>query len=109
MEANEDGSYDLMETLKEIEQARRNREAQVGIFVFLKNAAPAGVDPFSRHGKQIVVVSDRDHSATDIFLRAGLSVAKALVFREQLSDAKNRARFVALKAALGAITRASQR
>lgn len=104
VEAKEDKSYDLVKALKEIEQARQNREAQVGIFVFSKNAAPAGLDPFSRHGKHIVVVWDRDDPATDIFLRVGLSVAKALVIREQLSDAKNRSSFVALKAALVAIT-----
>lgn len=104
VEAKEDKSYDLVKALKEIEQARQNREAQVGIFVFSKNTAPAGLDPFSRHGKHIVVVWDRDDPATDIFVRVGLSVAKALVIREQLSDAKNRSSFVALKAALIAIT-----
>src|SRR5690606_698877 len=98
VEAKEDKSYDLVKALKEIEQARQNREAQVGVFVFSKNTAPAGLEPFSRHGKHIVVVWDRDDPTTDIFLRVGLSVAKALVIREQLSDAKNRSSFVALKA-----------
>lgn len=104
VEAKEDKSYDLVKALKEIEQARQNREAQVGIFVFSKNTAPAGLDPFSRHGKHIVVVWDRDDPATDILLRVALSVAKALVIREQVSDAKNRSSIVAIKAALIAIT-----
>ncbi|MBX9677521.1 MAG: hypothetical protein K2X38_02075 [Gemmataceae bacterium] len=104
LEAKEDKSYDLVKALKEIEQARHNREAQIGIFVFSKTTAPAGLAPFSRHGKHIVVVWDRDNPTTDIYLRVGLSVAKALVIREQLADAKNRSSFVALKAALVAIT-----
>lgn len=104
VEAKEDKSYDLVKALKEIEQARQNREAQVGIFVFSKNTAPPGLDPFSRHGKHIVVVWDRDDPATDIFLRVSLSVAKALVIREQLSDAKSKTSILALKTALVAIT-----
>ena len=104
VEAKEDKSYDLPKALKEIEQARKNREAQVGIFVFSKNTAPAGIEPFARHGKHIVVVWDRDDPATDIFLRVGISVAKALVIREQLSDAKTKSNLVALKTALVAIT-----
>ena len=104
VEAKEDKSCDLAKALKEIEQARQNREAQIGIFVFSKTTAPAGLEPFARHGKHIVVVWDRDDAASDIFLRAGLSVAKALVIRERLSDAKSKSDLVALKKALVAIT-----
>ncbi len=104
VEAKEDKSYDLSMALKEIEQARQNRQAQVGIFVFSKNAAPAGLEPFSRHGKHIVVVWDRDDTSSDIFLRVALSVAKALVIREQLSDSRSKSSIIALRSALVAIT-----
>jgi energy-converting hydrogenase A subunit M len=104
VEAKEDKSYDLAKALKEIEQGRQNREAQVGLFVFSRATAPAGLDPFARHGKHIIVVWDRDDPATDIYLRVGLSVAKALVIRERLSDAKSKSDLVALKTALVAIT-----
>ena len=103
VEAKEDKSYDLVKALREIEQARQNREAQIGIFVFSKNTAPAGLNPFARHGKHIVVVWDRDDPATDIVLRVGLSVAKALVIRDRLAEAKCKSSIVALKAALMAI------
>ncbi|MEI7687154.1 MAG: hypothetical protein WCL32_19215, partial [Planctomycetota bacterium] len=83
VESKEDRSYDLAAALVEIEQARKNRESQVGVFVFSKATAPPNLEPFSRHGKLIVVVWDRDDPSTDIFLRVGVSVAKALVVRER--------------------------
>jgi len=104
VEAKEDKSYDLAKALKEIEQARRNREAQAGVFVFSRDTAPRGLEHFLRHGKHIAVVWDRDDPATDIFLRVGLSVAKALVIRDQLSDIKNKSSVQAVKSALNAIT-----
>lgn len=104
VEAKENKSYVLVDALKEVEQARQNREAQIGLFVFSKKTAPVGLEPFSRHGKNIVIVWDRDDPNTDIFLRVGLSVAKALVIREHRSDAKCKSNFNALKVALVAIT-----
>jgi hypothetical protein len=103
VEAKEDRSYDLANALEEINQARQNREAQVGIFVFSKNTAPSGLEPFSRHGKDIIVVWDRDDPATDIFLRVGLSVAKALVIREKMADEKSKD-MIALKTAMVGIS-----
>lgn len=104
VEAKENRSYDLAMALAEIEQARQNREAQVGLFVFSKSTAPPGLEPFARHGKHIVVVWDRDEPATDIFIRVGVSVAKALVVRERMADEKSKDT-VALKTALVAISR----
>jgi hypothetical protein len=104
VEAKEDRSYDLAQALTEIEQATRNRGAQIGLFVFSKNTAPGGLEPFARHGKHIVVVWDRDDPATDIFLRVGISVAKALVFRERMSDEKSKADWEALRSAVDAIS-----
>jgi hypothetical protein len=103
VEAKEDKSYDLAKALQEIEQARQNREAQLGLFVFSKNTAPPGLEPFARHGKHIVVVWDRDDPTTDIFLKVGVSVAKALLVRERLANEKSKD-MVALKAAMVAIT-----
>lgn len=105
IESKEDRSYDLPKALDESETGRKNREAQFGVFVFSKTTAPAGLEPFGRHGKHIVVVWDRDDLSTDIFLRVGLSVAKALVIRERLSDDKSQADHQALRTALDTISK----
>lgn len=78
IEAKENASFKLPEALNELQEARKNREAGVGLFVFSKSTAPEGLDPFHRYGSDIVVVWDKDDGATDVFLDAGLSVAEAL-------------------------------
>jgi hypothetical protein len=104
VEAKEDKSYDLAKALQEIEEARQNREAEIGLFVFSKATAPPGLAPFARHGKHVIVVWDRDDPATDIYLRVGLSVAKALVVQDHLADEKNKD-VIALRNAVQAISR----
>ncbi len=81
-EAKSDKSYDLARALRELDQARKNRQAQVGIFVFSKDAAPGGLEPFARYGKNLVIVWDREDSSTDIYVKAAYSLARALVIRE---------------------------
>jgi len=53
-EAKEDKSYDLRRALSEIEEARKNRQAQVGVFVFSRNTAPNTLQSFARYGSDLV-------------------------------------------------------
>ncbi len=79
-EAKEDRSYTLAGALEEIEKGRRNRGAQVGVFIFSARTAPAGVETLRRCGRDIVVVWDADDPSTDLWLDAAITLAKALVF-----------------------------
>src|SRR5262249_27190442 len=88
-EAKTNKSYDLAGALKELEQARKNRQAQVGVFVFSKDAAPDGVEPFVRYGNNLVVLWDADDAVSDLYVRAALSVARALVIRETHESAES--------------------
>ncbi len=81
-EAKSDKSYDLARALRELDQARKNRHAQVGIFVLAKDAAPGGLEPFARYGTNLVIVWDPEDSSTDIYVKAAYSLARALVIRE---------------------------
>ncbi|MCL4851247.1 MAG: hypothetical protein KJZ78_07660 [Bryobacteraceae bacterium] len=81
-EAKSDKSYDLARALQELEQARKNRHAQVGIFVFAKDAAGGGLEPFARYGNNLVIVWDPEDNSTDIYPKAAYSLARALVIRE---------------------------
>ena len=88
IEAKDSSSYDLNDALEEMEEARKNRKAKVGVFVFSKATAPDGLDPFSRHDNDIVVVWDQDDVSTDIALKAALSTARAIMVRQRdVSDA----------------------
>jgi hypothetical protein len=62
--------------------ARTNRDAQIGLFVWDKHFAPEEMETISRYGDDIIVLWDCEDSNTDIFLKVGLSVARALCYRE---------------------------
>jgi hypothetical protein len=81
-EAKQDAGYTLKRALEEIDEARRNRTAQMGVFVFSRRVAPAGLTEFQRHGGDFVLVWDPEDPATDLVLRAAYSAARALAVRE---------------------------
>jgi hypothetical protein len=85
-EAKQDQGYGLRKALEEIDEARRNRTAQMGIFVFSRRVAPAGLADFQRHGPDFVVVWDPEDRATDLVLRAAYSTARALAVREAAGE-----------------------
>jgi hypothetical protein len=90
-EAKEKQSYSLRASLEEIDEARRNRQAQVGVFVFSRKAAPEGIDSLQRHGRDVVVVWDADDPDSDVIVRAAYSLARALVVRENRTNDESRA------------------
>ena len=81
VEAKQRDKYTLTEALAEIREARENREAGVGIFVFSASRAPEDLDPLRHYGDDIVVVWDAEDPGSDVYLDAALSVAKALCNR----------------------------
>lgn len=82
VEAKEDNSYTLAKARAEIETARKNRQASVGLFVFSQKAVPDGMDTLMRHGEDVFVVWDSDRIEYDAILKAGFSLAKALCVRQ---------------------------
>jgi hypothetical protein len=85
-EAKEKQGYSLRAALEEIEEARRNRQAQVGVFVFSCKAVPEGLESLQRYGSDVVVVWDAEDPTSDIAVRAAYSLARALAVRERRSD-----------------------
>jgi hypothetical protein len=80
-EAKEDKRYDVTSALVEVDGARKNRDASIGIFVFSKKTSPAEIQPLMRYGQDIVIVWDADDPSTDLYVRAAYSVARALSSR----------------------------
>jgi hypothetical protein len=81
-EAKEDASYTVSKALAEIETGRKNREAQLGIFVFSQKTAPVDLQSFGRYGNDILIVWDAENPETDIYVKIAYSVARALAIRE---------------------------
>lgn len=89
IEAKQQAGYGVSAALDEIARARKNRSAQVGVFVYSARSAPADLEPLVRYGNDLVVVWDADDAATDLYLRAALSVAQAIASRAHDSEASD--------------------
>ena len=81
LEAKEDTNATLPKSLEEIQVARKNRGAQIGIFVFSRKTAPEALEPFARFGDDLIVVWDAEDVTTDVYLKAALTTARALCVR----------------------------
>ena len=82
IEAKEDRSYQIKKALEEIEEGRKNRGAQIGVFVFSAKTAPDGLETLGRYGGDLVVVWDAESPSSDLAVRAALAAARALLVRE---------------------------
>ncbi len=91
VEAKEDSSYTLSSAREEIEKARKNRDAQLGIFIFSARSAPELCEPLRRIGNDLLVVWDAENPATDSHFKAALEIARALCVRS--SQAKEHQEF----------------
>ncbi len=86
VEAKEDASYRLARAREEIEVARKNRRAEVGVFVLSARTAPEGWERFRMIGPDLFIVWDADDPASDVFLEAALAVGRALCTRARQGD-----------------------
>jgi hypothetical protein len=95
-EAKDKQGSTLRGALAEIDEARRNRHAQVGVFVFSSATAPAGLESLQRRGNDIVVVWDADDPAGEIVVRAAYSLARCMAVRERRADRESQSALVEL-------------
>ena len=102
-EAKSSKKYSLADARQEIDEARKNRGASVGVFVFAKDTAPQGLQPFTRIEHDLFVIWDAADPSTDIYLSAAVSVAKALLFRQKAVDNKSQASVLDMERALNAL------
>jgi len=102
-EAKSSKKFGLTDASQEIEEARKNRSASVGVFVFAKDTAPQGLQPFTRIEHDLFVIWDAADPSTDIYLSAAVSVAKALLFRQKAVDNKSQASVLDMERALNAL------
>src|SRR5579872_7440799 len=74
VESKEKGQYSLAQARDEIDEARRNRGAQVGLFIYSQALAPREMEaaPLLRHGNDVFVVWNPEDAATDLLLRTAV-------------------------------------
>ena len=81
IEAKESRGVSLADARDEIEVARKNRSADVGLFVFSAKTAPEGTSAFQRLGQDVFIVWDAADELSDLRLDAGIETARALSAR----------------------------
>jgi len=108
IEAKESGAYDVKKALDEIEAARKNRSAEVGLFMWSSRSAPQGIAPLTRHGNDVVVIWDAESEASDAYLLAALSLARALCTRAATSRERASADLEAMDKAIREIERQAE-
>jgi hypothetical protein len=87
VEAKEAAGYTLAAAREEIETARKNRSAEVGLFVLSARCAPEGWPRLRRIGADLFVRWDVEDPSSDAFLEAALSLARALCARSRDTQA----------------------
>jgi hypothetical protein len=108
VEAKEKADYSLTGARAEIETGRKNREASVGLFIFSSRTAPQGLDGVARYGDDVFVVWDAEDAASDLFLKVGLTLAKALCLRAGRQSKTQAADFEAIVAAVLEVEKQTQ-
>lgn len=108
VEAKASTACSLKQTLDDADEARRNRAAGVCLFVHAAHTAPAGLPELYRHGNDIVVVWDAEDPGTDVRLRCGLLLAKALCLKATQHGKEEAASFEAIDQAVEAIRKQIQ-
>jgi hypothetical protein len=90
VEVKEESGFTLARARAETEEARQNRDAQVGLFIFSRRTAPAELDEVVRLGNDVFVIWDAEDSSSNLHLKVGLTLARALCIRvEQLSQSQD--------------------
>lgn len=83
IEMKHDASYTITKALAELDVARSNRGAQVGLFVMARSHAPAGFPLMARYGQDLLVTWDDQDESTDAYLHAGVILGLALASRQR--------------------------
>jgi hypothetical protein len=108
VEAKQDADYTLSKARTEIEEARKNRGSQMGLFVFSKRTAPESLDDVVRLGCDVFVVWDPDDAASDLHLKTALTLARALCIRVEKHNESREADFEAITQAILEIEKQAQ-
>ena len=108
IEAKQRDKYTLTEARDEIKEARENRQAGAGLFVFSASRAPENLAPLGHYGDDIVSVWDAEDPATAPYIEAALSIARALCCRSRSDTQENAADFEGVEKAVWEIEAQSE-
>jgi hypothetical protein len=102
VEAKEKDQYLIAQAREEIDEARRNRGAQVGLFVYSAGLAPDEMlaAPLVRYGNDVFVIWNPEDPATDLLLKTAFTLVRALCVRTARHSDAEAADFQAIDEAI---------
>jgi hypothetical protein len=104
-ECKAEKGYTEAQAFEELALARKNREAQVGVFVVARESAKEGFAPFRRVGVDVLVIWDAEDPGTDVYLKAAMSIARALVVEQHRASDRSEADVREVEQSIRAIER----
>lgn len=101
-EAKEKEKYTIALAREEIDEARKNRDAQAGLFVFSAATAPSELVTAGllRFGNDVFVAWNAEDAGTDLVLRTGFTLVRALCLRTARHSEAETADFQAIDEAI---------
>lgn len=101
-EAKEKEKYAIASAREEMDEARKNRDAQAGLFVFSAATAPAELVAAGllRFGNDVFVAWNAEDAGTDLVLRTGFTLVRALCLRTARHNEAETADFQAIDEAI---------
>lgn len=82
VEVKKEHGYRLTDAIDEIKEAKKNRESEIGIFVFESNYAPVEIGDFHQVGDDFFVTVDEEglnNNESPIYFEAAYKIARALI------------------------------
>src|SRR5438128_9804245 len=79
----------LMDAIDELQEVKKNRQANCGIFVFARGCAPAEIGDFRRIGEDFYVTVDKEDLAAGkpmLFLDSAYRIARAITVAAARKD-----------------------
>jgi hypothetical protein len=105
VECKAERGYTEAQAFDELSLARKNREAQVGVFVVARESAKEGFATFRRVGPDVLVIWDADDPGTDVYVKAAVSIARALVVEQHRTSDRSEADVREVEQSIRAIER----
>ena len=80
-EAKHEAGFSVQDAIKELDEARKNRNASAGVFVMARSHASDTFPRLARHGNNVLATWDESDSTTDAYLQAAILLGLGLVAR----------------------------
>ena len=111
-EAKKERGYKLKDAVDELNEAKKNREADAGVFVFANGCAPIEVGDFHRIGNDFFITADEESAENGgplIFLEAAYKITRTLIVNAVRKEAEEKFNAEAFQAELNSVLELVQR